>query len=226
MIAAEMLDEDKESFSPGEVYGNVLTLMLAGEDTTAHTLAWIAHAMVSQPEIQDKLQAELDRVLGDAPGLTAFDDQIHLPYLNGVIQEALRLRSVAPMMFHQVYETTQVADVRVEPGQVVVVLTRHCAVQEEHFSEAQRFWPERWMRGDEATTSGCPVHQPKAMMPFGSGPRICPGRGLALLELNVAIASLCRNFHVEALDDPAQVQECFEFTMRPRGFKLGLKKRR
>ena len=67
MIAAEQLDEERERFTEEEIFGNVLTLLLAGEDTTAHTLSWIAHALVSVDGVQDKLREELDRELGDTP---------------------------------------------------------------------------------------------------------------------------------------------------------------
>ena len=226
MIAAEMLDPDNEHFSNEEVYGNVLTVLLAGEDTTAHTLAWIAHALVSVDGVQAKLQAELDAVLDSDQAIVDMAQQKRLPYLNGVIQEALRLRSVAPLMFYEAYKETQIDGVRVAPGEVVVLLTRLAALKAEHFSEPEAFLPERWIRDDDAASSRCPVHQPKAMLPFGSGPRICPGRGLSLLEMNIAIARLCRNFTVEAASDPAQVEEVFAFTMHPRGFSLRLRPRR
>ena len=227
MIAAELTDEDRERFAHDEIYGNVLTLLLAGEDTTAHTLAWVAHALVSEPGVQARIQAEVDALLegDDAPGLTALEQTRRLPYLEGVIQEALRLRSVAPLMFYQAYEPVEIGGVRIVPDEVVVLLTRHCAVQDEHFSEASRFWPERWMRSDEANVERCPVHHPKAMMPFGAGPRICPGRGLSLLEMHVVLARLCRNFEVEALGDPSTVRERMAFTMSPVGFELRLRRR-
>lgn len=226
MIAAELTDADAEGFSHDEVYGNVLTLLLAGEDTTAHTLAWVAHALVSEPGVQRKLQAEVDALLDDAPGLTEVEQAKQLPYLDGVIQEALRLRSVAPLMFYQAYQPVEIAGVRVVPGEVVVLLTRHCAVQDENFSDAARFLPERWLRDDAAAAQRCPVHEPKAMMPFGAGPRICPGRGLSLLEMHVALVRLCRNFEVEAVGDPSTVRERMAFTMSPVGFELRLKRRR
>ncbi len=226
MIVAELTDEDDERFGAGEVFGNVLTLLLAGEDTTAHTLAWVTHALVSHPEVQAKLQAELDAVLGDAPGLGGFEDSKRLPYLNAVIQEALRIRSVAPIMFYESDEPTQVGDVQIEPGEVVVLLTRHFAVQDENFSDGQQFLPERWLRTEPANVARCPVHQHKAMMPFGKGPRICPGRGLSFLEMHAALACLCRNFELEAIGDPSLVRERFAFTMSPEGFEVRLKPRR
>lgn len=224
MIAAEMLDEG-DSFTDTEIFGNVITLLLAGEDTTAHTLSWIAHALVAVDGVQEKMQAELDEVLGDAPGIVDFEDTKRLPYLNGVIHEALRLRSVAPLMFYESDETAEIDGITLAPGQIAILLTRHATVQEEHFTDAERFLPERWMRKDKDAAARCPVHNARAMLPFGNGPRICPGRGLSLLEMHVALAQLGRNFTIRAASDPTRAREVFAFTMHPTGFDLRLEKR-
>ena len=217
MIAAEQLDEERERFTEEEIFGNVFTLLLAGEDTTAHTLSWIAHALVSVDGVQDKLREELDRELGDAPGILELEDTKRLPYLNGVIQEALRLRSVAPLMFYQSYEPTEVDGVSIDPEHVAILLTRFATNQPENFSEVDRFLPERWNRTDDAAVQRCPVHDARSMMPFGHGPRTCPGRALSILEMNVALSRLVRNFVIEATSDPAQAREVFAFTMHPQG---------
>jgi cytochrome P450 len=225
MLAAEHLDEERERFTEDEIFGNVLTLLLAGEDTTAHTLSWIVHALVSEDGVQDRLREELDRELGDAPGISSIDDTKRLPYLNGVIQESLRLRSVAPLMFYQAETSTEIDGVRINPEHVVLILTRHATNQPEHFSEVNRFLPERWNRADEAAVQRCPAHDHRSMMPFGHGPRTCPGRGLSILEMNVAISRLVRNFVIEPTSDPAQVREVFAFTMHPQGFTARLRAR-
>ena len=150
---------------------------------------------------------------------------LRMGYRKGVIQEALRLRGVAPLMFYQCYESTEVDGIRITPEHVCILLTRHATCQDEHFSESQRFVPERWMRDDEANTQRCPVHNARAMLPFGNGPRTCPGRSLSLLEMNIALARLLKNFVVEAASDPSLAREVFAFTMHPTGFELKLRAR-
>src|SRR4029453_17694639 len=79
--------------------------------------------------------------------------------------------------------------------------------------------PERW-----PSPSG--AHDPMAHIPFGSGPRLCPGRTLALLEMKLVIATLYRNFDVERHGRAGHVREAFSFTMSPAGLRVRLRARR
>ena len=95
---------------------------------------------------------------------------------------------------------------------VVLGLARPNAVDERYFPEARAFRPERWLAGDGRTGSG-----ERISIPFGAGPRICPGRYLALQEMKLVLAMLFRNFRIASLtgDDGATVEEELAFTMSP-----------
>jgi len=92
-----------------------------------------------------------------------------------------------------------------------MLVNRYGALQEENFADAHAFKPERWL---ELNSTAC-AHNRNASIPFGAGPRFCPGRNLALLEIKMAMAMLCKNFSITRVDNELPVQEIFSFTMMP-----------
>ena len=114
---------------------------------------------------------------------------------------------------------TVVGDLLVPEGTRVFVLARPASRDPDHFVEPQAFRPRRWL-GEHAG-----AHDVSAHIPFGSGPRICPGRGLALLEMKLLLSMLYRNFNVERVGGAEGVRENFAFTMSPVGLKVRLRRR-
>jgi cytochrome P450 len=101
---------------------------------------------------------------------------------------------------------------------------RHDSMDERHFTDASAFKPERWLPdADPPLTSAAK----RSAMPFGSGPRMCPGRYLALLEMKVAMAMLLASFDIAAVDTPdgGPARERMAFTMNPVGLTMRLKAR-
>jgi cytochrome P450 len=136
-----------------------------------------------------------------------------LAYLEAVSFETMRLKSVFPILFLGANKDVELGGVRIPEGTAIFLLTRKCGMQEREFTAADQFRPERWMVG-----GGCPVtgHNPKAFVPFGAGPRFCPGRNLALLEMKSAMSMLCRNFSVTKSPAAKPVEEHFGFLMAPK----------
>jgi cytochrome P450 len=114
---------------------------------------------------------------------------------------------------------TVVGDLLVPEGTRVAVLARPAACGPDHFVEPQAFRPRRWL-GENAG-----AHDVSAHIPFGSGPRICPGRVAALLEMKLLLSMLYKNFDVERVGRPEGVREEFAFTMLPAGLKVRLRRR-
>lgn len=211
MLAARDADDPKARLDDQEIYGNVLTLLLAGEDTTALTMAWMLYYMATQPEVARRMREEVDAELGDAP-LPCSPEQVRrLEYVAAVAQETLRLKGAAPLMFIEPTQDAVIGDVAVPAGALVVTLTRAAANKDAHFSEPHRFDPTRWLADRRDATH----HDARAAMPFGTGPRICPGRALALLECSMVAAMIVRHFDVGLADSARPVGERFDFTMRP-----------
>jgi cytochrome P450 len=214
-------DDPRARLSDQEIYGNVLTLLLAGEDTTALTMAWMLHFMALHPEVARRMRDEVDAKLGDADLPASAEDVQALEYVAAVTQETLRLKGAAPLMFFEPIEDAIVHDVAVPANNLVVVLTRAGANKDQHFSDPQTFKPERWLEGQVESAN----HDRRAALAFGTGPRICPGRALALLECSMVAAMVVRHFDVALVDTGRPVHERFDFTMRPDNLRIRLSAR-
>lgn len=203
-----------------EVLANILTILLAGEDTTANTIAWMVCLMSSRPDIQRKLQREIDAALGARAMLETLDDCKSLVYLDAVANETMRLKSVAPVLAVEPTCDVRVGDLAIPKGTVLSLLTRAAGLQQGGATNAETFDPDRWLDRTSAAS-----HHRTGFMPFGSGPRLCPGRSLALMEIRSAIAMLCRNFDIAPARGASDASEVFAFTMLPRNLRVTLRPR-
>ncbi len=204
-------DEDGAPLSDLEIQGNIITILLAGEDTTAHTLTWLLYLITEHPEVQLKMQQEADAVLGADTLPKDISTIEQLTYIEAVAHETMRLKSVAPLMFLEPNRDVELAGIAIPKGTFLMLVNRHGALQEENFSNAREFIPERWLESNPTTCT----HNRNASIPFGAGPRFCPGRNLAMLEIKMAMAMLCRNFSITRVESERPVQEIFSFTMMP-----------
>jgi cytochrome P450 len=220
MIVARDGEDPKARLSDAEVYANVLTMLLAGEDTTANTLAWILYYLGSRPDVQARAREEADRVLGGAL-IPTLEQSKRLEYTGAVTHETLRLRSAAPLLYLEANHDTAVGDVAVPAGAGVVALTRAAGRKPEYFGDPESFRPERWLGGATATLP----HEPRMALAFGGGPRICPGRSMALLECAVTVGMVLRSFTVELADPAAPVRERMAFAMQPEGLRIRFTRR-
>jgi cytochrome P450 len=209
-------DQPQSGFSDDDVYANVLTLLLAGEDTTAHSLAWAMYLLAAKPELQSDLHRAALEVVGEARVPANFEDTARLGLFEGVAFEAMRMRSVTPVLFLEANENTELADIEIPKGTPIFLLTRPSTLDENNYRDATAFDPERWV-GRREMREG---HNSKAFMHFGAGPRFCPGRYLATLEMKMVLAMLARNFSIAFAEDPDITKEVFAFTMMPSRLRL------
>ena len=204
------------------VAGNVITMLLAGEDTTANTLAWAIDLLARHPQTLERAR---DEVLSRLPTLADFSPERlgELDYVEACILETMRLKPVAPLLAAQALQETQVGDVLVPPGTVVWGVLRHATLGERHFPDAMAFRPERWL----AENAGASTSSKRVAMPFGAGPRICPGRYLAMLEMKMALAMLLGRFEIASVGAPggAEPAERLSFTLEPVGLTMRLRER-
>jgi cytochrome P450 len=225
LIEAMLVEREREGsgLSDLDLSSNVLTMLLAGEDTTAHTLAWTIHLLARHPEALARAQAEVRGVLGPARVPVSMAQAAELDFLEACTHETMRLKPVAPILPLQAQVDTVVAGVAVPAGTVVILMLRAAAQSTGHFSEPQHFQPERWLGEGGADASAAK----RASMPFGAGPRICPGRYLALLEMKMVLATLLAGFEIEAVTAPGGglAEERLSFTMAPVGLQMRLRSR-
>ena len=215
-------DEPGSGITDAQVAGNVMTMLLAGEDTTANTLAWAIWLLHQHPEALARARAEaLAAVAGGGP---LGPDQLGaLDYIEACMHETMRLRPVAPQMGLQALKDTVLGDVAVPAGSTVIGLMRHDSIDERHVPEAAAFRPERWLGEDGLS----PASAKRISMPFGAGPRICPGRYLALHEMKVVMLTLLTHFDLlsVATDDGRAPAERLMFAMAPVGLRMRLRAR-
>jgi cytochrome P450 len=209
-----------EQLTEAEVLANVFTLLLGGEDTTANTLAWIAYYLARHPEVQAELRAEVDRVLSDSSMLSDHARIADMPLLTAIVHETLRLKGPAPFVALAAARDLQIGDVAVPAGTSIFVLLRAVALRTPGTPNPESFDPKRWLALSSAQRS----ELARASMPFGAGPRICPGRQLALLECALAISALVKRYEL-SLASKEPIRERFDFAMEPEDLRIHLRPR-
>jgi cytochrome P450 len=164
-----------------------------------------------------RAKQEVDRVAPNGIADFTPETMAAMDYLEACANEAMRLKPVAPFLPLQALQDTVVGDIAVPAGTLVWNVLRHDSVSSEHVPNPQAFDPERWLGGDS--------HIKHVSTPFGSGPRICPGRYLALLEIKMAMAMLLHRFDVASVDTPdgKEARELMAFTMGPDGLTMTLR---
>jgi cytochrome P450 len=193
-----------------DIKANVLTLLLAGEDTTAHTLAWTMYFLAQRPELQAQLHAQ---ARGAFAGATVCPDHEALRGLDtfeAAASEATRLRPIVPLFFLEPQVDVELGGVRLPSGTPMFFLLRPAMLDDRHFADAAEFRPQRWAAGHEAQP-----HDMRSYLQFGAGPRVCPGRHLAGVEIRLVLSMLMRSFSLSLAVDPAAVREVMAFTMTP-----------
>lgn len=211
-------DEDGSTYSDDEIFGNTLVALLAGEDTTANTIAWMMHMLSIHPDTQSKLQSEVDAALGNDLLWSRLEDGARLNFLDAVSSETLRIKPVAPLIFLCTNKDVMLGNLQLPANTNVILALRHLSTSEESYSDANTFKPERWIENSKARIENM------APMPFGGGPRMCPGRNLAQMEIRSVVAMLARNFEIEPYDD-REVSEIIAFTMSPKNLRIKFKSR-
>jgi cytochrome P450 len=195
-----------------DVSSNVITILLAGEDTTANTLAWLIYLVSHEPTVMQRLAAETDQLLGESRWAGRMELATSHSYVAACAQETMRMKPVAPMLILEALAPTTVGDVAVPAGGAVLALMRAAPMDARYFEKPETFDPERWLASRESAGN-----RERVSMPFGAGPRICPGRNLALLEISLVTSMLFRNFEIKSLRtlDGDDVKESLSFTMGP-----------
>ncbi|MYB33720.1 MAG: cytochrome P450 [Gammaproteobacteria bacterium] len=216
------LDQENSEFTDEDVFANAGTLLLAGEDTTANSIAWSVHYMTLYPEHFQRTKNEVDRVAGPDRELLEMEQMGKLPRLDAFYNEVMRLKPVAPLQVSQSISDVDIMGYRVPGGTPIYMLARRMATRNENFANGRQFDPDRWLAVRDR--GHCP-HERQAFIPFGAGPRLCPGRSLALLEIRMVLSMLCRNFDLETVNGGSAVEERMAFSMMPANLHVVLKRR-
>ncbi len=189
LVTAVDDEGDHARLSESEVRDELVTLFLAGHETTSQALTWAWYLLARNPNAERTLHAELDSVLaGRAPG---YDDLPQLPYTEQVLKEAMRLFPPAYMLARRAQEATQIGEWPVARGSEVVMWIYHTHRDARWFPEPEAFQPERFAPDAEAKL-------PKlAYVPFGAGARACIGKVFAMIEGQLLLATIAQRYRFE-----------------------------
>jgi cytochrome P450 len=210
-------DYDGNSMSDQQLRDEVITLLLAGHETTALNLSWTWYLLAQYPQVEEKLHAELEAVLGGRPPSAA--DLPKLQYTDRVIRETLRLYPPAWRIFRRTEEPFEVGDYVLPAGSNIVLSQWVTQRDPRWFSEPERFHPDRW--GEEAAAK-----LPRfAYFPFGGGPRVCIGAGFAMMEATLLLAAIAQRYRVR-LAPNQRIEPLASITLRPKnGIRVELEER-
>jgi cytochrome P450 len=208
LLHATDVEGDGTGMSDRQLRDEVVTLFMAGHETTANTLAWVWYLLSLHPEAEAKLHAELDEVLGDRP--PTVDDLPRLRYTDQVINETLRLYPTAWLLGREPEEDCEVGGYRVPKGTTLWMAQWVIHRDGRWFDEPLRFRPDRWADG---LAKRIPRY---AFFPFGGGPRICIGNHFAQMEAVLLLATIARRFRAEVSPGTA-IRPIPTMTLRPAG---------
>ncbi|XP_044784766.1 steroid 21-hydroxylase isoform X2 [Bubalus bubalis] len=186
-VGRQRVEEGPGQLLEGHVHMSVVDLFIGGTETTASTLSWAVAFLLHHPEIQRRLQEELDRELG--PGASCsrvtYKDRARLPLLNATIAEVLRLRPVVPLALpHRTTRPSSIFGYDIPEGMVVIPNLQGAHLDETVWEQPHEFRPDRFLE---------PGTNPSALA-FGCGARVCLGESLARLELFVVLLRLLQAF--------------------------------
>jgi cytochrome P450 len=200
--------ESGDRMSDQQLHDEMMTLFLAGHETTAGALTWIWYLLSQNPDAEAKLLEELHGVLGGrAPAMT---DLPKLPYTDMVVREAIRLYPPAPQFAREPIRDVSIGKYVVVRGSLILVNTYALQRDERFFAEPERFDPERFAKGWEERI---PRY---AYLPFGGGPRVCIGNGFAMMEARLVLATVAQRYRL-SLEPGQDIRPVQLVTLRPNG---------
>jgi len=200
--------EDGELLSTRQVRDEVMTLLLAGHETTAVSLSWTWYLLSQHPDVEKKLWCELRNVLnGRSPRM---QDLPQLPYTQRVVKEGMRLYPPVWAMVRNPVEDCEIGGYVVPAGVTVVMSQWIMHRDARYYDEPERFNPDRWL---EERAKSAPRY---SYFPFGGGPRVCIGASFASTETALVLATIAQKYQVRMAPD----------SVRPRhGIKVILARR-
>lgn len=198
-------DEQGKSMTEQELRDELMTLLLAGHETTASAMAWGLYWIHNLPQVREKLRQELDS-LGESPDPMSI---AQLPYLTAVCNETLRINPVAMLTFTRVaQERVELLGYQLEPGTPIVGCIYLLHQREDLYPQPKQFRPERFLERQ---------FSPYEFMPFGGGVRRCIGDALAQLEMKLVLATILSRYQLALADHRPERPRRRGITLAPAG---------
>ncbi|XP_029008899.1 cytochrome P450 2J6-like [Betta splendens] len=212
---------DAPPFSEERLIFMTLDLHFAGTDTTSNTLLTGFLYLTTYPNIQERCQQEIDQVL-QGKDLVSFDDRHNMPYMQAVVHEVQRVANTAPLsVFHCTSKDTELMGYSIPKGTMIVPNLTSVLNEEGQWKFPHDFNPENFLSDQGEFV------KPEAFMPFSTGPRMCPGEGLARMELFLIMVTLLKKFKFLWPEDAGEPDYTPEFgvTLTPKPYRMKIKHR-
>ena len=190
-----------------DIRDNVLSLVIAGHETTAIAIGWALYVLACRPDWQARVREEARAVAGE--GEITADHLPGLAFTRQIVDETLRLYPPAPMIGRQAVRDTRICEREVKKGDVAILA--FYALHRHH-----RYWPQPDAFDPDRFTPANRPSDPWLFKPFGGGPRACVGSGFALTEATVILAALLRRLSV-AVPEGYEPYPVMTVTLRPEG---------
>lgn len=181
-------DYKKRGLTNDEILANSIIFMIAGYETTATTLVWLTYDLMVNPEVQEKLIAEIDQEIGQDQA--NYDNAFRLKYLDMVVNETLRMHPPGVVISRTPNEDVEINGLKLKKGWSINIPVLALHYMTEYWEEPMKYMPERFAPENQAN-----INQ-YAYLPFGVGPRNCVGMRLALLEVKMTLISLLQKYRV------------------------------
>ncbi len=207
MLLVAQQQDDSGILTDDQVYNEISNLFAAGYEVVAHTTAFTLYLLSQNPDAEQKLLAEIDRVLGKRP-ITP-DDLPQLPYLEMVVKESMRLLPATTVVARQAAENVSVGGHDIAKNSTVLVAPWTLHRREDIFPNPLVFEPERFSAERE------PDILKHAYIPFSAGPRVCIGNAFAMLQLRVTLATLLQHYQFET-PSGYTFEPMYRFNTRPK----------
>ncbi|MFC9930337.1 cytochrome P450 [Streptomyces sp. NPDC127190] len=210
-------DGQSERLSSAELRNEVLTFLVAGSETTAIALSWALYLVATNPDIQQRLWDETDRVLDGKP--VSYEHVPDLKVAHQIITETLRLYPPAGMIWTRIVTAdTHLGGYDIPAGTTIAYSSYAVHRQARYYTDPDVFNPDRW---DAEALHAAPRN--KAYLPFGGGARKCIGDQFAIIEAVLALTDIASRWRLETI--PGQKPPAVTPSMGPRHLKMRLRAR-
>ncbi|ORZ19679.1 cytochrome P450 [Absidia repens] len=226
LIDTQKASDQEDRLTVDTIIAEVILFLVAGSETTSNTTGFAIIELLRHPEKMNRLRDEIDNVpVENDEALHSHDQLKHLPYLNAIINETMRLNPIAANGLSRIAnsDVTLGGKIFIPKGTVVICNLNHAQRNPSYWPNPEKFLPERWL--DTAETAPCM----DAFYPFSAGSRNCVGKQFALQEMRLTLATLVKRYEFkpipEELEAAKDIRQFITLTVQKNSFKVMMKKR-